>query len=198
MIRWNNRLGGWRGAGAQRPRSTRSGRGKRWAAPATGPAVIALLLSFMLHSVCFAKNNAEEIVDEDTTIITSDGGLNMDYNRHVALFKKNVVVRDHRGTLNAQEMRVFFEPQGSQIKRIEATGDVRIMQEGRLSESQKAVVQYAEGLIELTGDPKIKQGKDIYSADKITIHTRTNQIVFEPGAKLIIFQAPGQKKDLFR
>ncbi len=166
----------------------------------TTPLLPILLSLFIFFSgvMAFAKSNTEEIVDEDTTIITSDGGLNMDYNRHVALFKKNVVVRDHRGTLNAQEMRVFFEPQGSQIQRIEATGDVRIMQEGRLSESQKAVVQYAEGLIELTGDPKIKQGKDIYSADKITIHTKTNQIVFEPSAKLIIFQAPGQKKDLFR
>ncbi len=139
----------------------------------------------------------DDVLDEDTTVITSDGGLNLDYAKHTAIFKKNVIVRDHRGTLQAQEMRVLFEPQGSRIQTIEATGDVRIVQHGRTAESQKALIRSEAGVIELTGDPKILQGKDIYSADKITIFSKTNQVIFEPRAKLILFQQPGEKKDLF-
>ena len=138
-----------------------------------------------------------DIVDEDTTIITSDGGLNLDYAKHIAIFKKNVTVRDHRGTLKAQEMRVQFEPESSKIRNIEAMGDVQVVQEGRVAESQKALIKSALGVIELTGDPKIKQGKDIYSADKITIFSKTNQVIFEPKAKLILFAQPGQKKEIF-
>ena len=138
-----------------------------------------------------------DMVDEDTTIITSDGGLNLDYAKHVAIFKKNVVVRDHRGTMKAQEMRVQFMPETSQIKTIEAIGDVQVLQEGRVAESQNALIKSTLGVIELTGDPKIRQGKDIYSADKITIFSKTNQVIFEPKAKLVIFQQPGQKKEIF-
>ena len=138
-----------------------------------------------------------DIVDEDTTIITSDGGLNLDYANHVAIFKKNVIVRDHRGTLKAQEMRVVFEPESSKIHTIEATGNVQIVQEGRVSESQNALIKSSEGVIELTGDPKIKQGKDLYCADKITIFSKTNQVIFEPKARLVIYQQPGDKRGLF-
>ncbi len=138
-----------------------------------------------------------DVLDEDTTIITSDGGLDLDYSKHVAVFKKNVMVKDHRGSLKAQEMRVMFAPEGSRIQTIEAMGDVQIVQHGRTAQSQNALIKSEEGVIELTGDPKIVQGKDIYSAEKITIFSKTNQVIFEPKAKLILFQQPGEKKELF-
>ena len=139
-----------------------------------------------------------DVLDEDTTVITSDGGLNLDYARHLAVFKKNVVVKDHRGTLKAQEMQVFFEPEGSKIDTIVAKGNVKIVQEGgRVAESENALIRSMEGVIELTGEPKIRQGKDIYSAEKITIFSKTNQVIFEPKAKLVIYQQPGEKKALF-
>ncbi len=162
----------------------------------------------LLGLVIFAHSSATSVVvfaaprvdvlDEDTTVITSDGGLNLDYAKHVAIFKRNVMVKDHRGTLKAQEMQVFFEPEGSKIDTIIAKGDVHIVQEGgRVAESQNALIKSLEGVIELTGDPKIRQGKDIYSAEKITIFSKTNQVIFEPRAKLIIYQPPGEKKALF-
>lgn len=162
-------------------------------------AAVLAALFFSAGAVASAaqQKEAREVVDEDTTIITSDGGLNLDYAKHTAVFKKNVVVTDHRGTLKAQEMRVLFEPEGSKIKTIEAIGNVQIVQEGRTAEGENALIRSEEGVIELTGNPKIKQGKDIYSADKITIFSKTNQVVFEPRAKLILFQTPGQRKELF-
>ncbi len=143
------------------------------------------------------KKETGQILDEDMTVITSDGGLNLDYSSHVAVFKKNVVVTDHRGTLKAQEMRIFFEAETSKIKTIEAQGNVEIIQEGRVAYSQNALIRSEEGVIVLTGDPRIKQGRDLYSADKITIYSKTNQVIFEPKAKLVIFQQPGQKKEFF-
>ncbi len=159
---------------------------------------VFILIGLFLCAFASTTLAAEkETVDEDTTIITSDGGLNLDYAKHVAVFKKNVVVKDHRGTLKAQEMRVLFAPEGSKIDTIEAMGDVQVIQQGRVAESQNALIKSEQGLIVLTGDPKIKQGKDIYSAEKITIYSKTNQVIFEPKAKLILFQEPGQKKELF-
>ena len=159
--------------------------------------LVALVVALSSPAWAANKDKEKEIIDEDTTIITSDGGLNLDYAKHVAIFKKNVVVRDHRGTLKAQEMHVQFEAESSKIRTIEAMGDVQVVQEGRIAESQNALIKSEQGVIILTGDPKIKQGRDIYSGDKITIFSKTNQVIFEPKAKLMIFQQPGQKKELF-
>jgi lipopolysaccharide export system protein LptA len=120
----------------------------------------------------------------------------MRHAKHIAVFKKNVMVRDHRGTLKAQEMRVLFEAEGSRIRTIEAVGDVEIVQEGRIAQSHNALIKSSEGVIELTGNPKIKQGKDIYSAERITIFSKTNQVVFEPKARLVIYQQSGEKGGL--
>jgi len=126
--------------------------------------------------------------DVKPTIITSDGGLFLDYTKNIALFKQNVVVKDAQGLMKADEMKVFFDPKGSAITKIEAQGNVFIDQGARKAESQKVIMYMAEGKIVLTGDPKIKQGTDTYSAEKITILKKTNQIIFEPNAKLLIYQ----------
>lgn len=126
--------------------------------------------------------------DVKPTVITSDGGLFLDYTKNIALFKQNVVVKDAQGLMKADEMKVYFDPKGSAITKIEAFGNVYIDQGGRQAESQKVVMYMTEGKIVLTGDPKIKQGTDTYSAEKITILKKTNQIIFEPNAKLLIYQ----------
>jgi lipopolysaccharide transport protein LptA len=145
-----------------------------------------LLTAVCVLTVCAAPESAK--TDVKPTIITSDGGLFLDYTKNIALFKKNVVVKDSQGCMKADEMKVYFDPKGSAISKIEAFGNVHIDQEGRQAESQKVVMYMTEGKIVLTGDPLIKQGTDTYSAEKITILKKTNQIIFEPNAKLLIYQ----------
>ncbi|HRZ86580.1 MAG TPA: LptA/OstA family protein [bacterium] len=156
-----------------------------------------LCFIFACGDACFSaeKTAAAPGVAKQPTVITADGGLYLDYTKNIALFKQNVVVKDAQGFMKADEMKVYFDPKGSAISKIEAFGNVSIDQTGRQAESQKVVMYMNEGKIVLTGDPRIKQGTDTYSAEKITIFKKTNQIIFQPKAKLIIYQ--DGKGDIF-
>lgn len=145
------------------------------------------------RSYCLAapeaqKPEAQKKEGLKQTVITSDGGLFLDYTQNIAVFKQNVVVKDDQGTMRADEMKVYFEPKGSSVSKIEAFGNVVIDQKERKADSQKVVMYPAEGKIVLSGNARIKQGTDMYSAEKITIYKKTNRIIFEPNAKLVIFQ----------
>jgi lipopolysaccharide transport protein LptA len=159
--------------------------------------VIALMGLFTIMSTTVRAASLEDLAEEDKTVITSDGGLHLDYARQMAVFRKNVVVEDHRGIMRAEEIRILFEPNGSKINTITALGNVQIEQEGRVAEGQKALIKSAQNVIELTGNPKIKQGKDIYSAEKITIYSKRNEVVFEPKARLVIYQQSGEDRNYF-
>ncbi len=124
---------------------------------------------------------------KEPTVITSDGPLNADFEKKIALFEDNVFVKDPQGTINADKMKVFFAKETNQIEKMECFGNVKIKQEDRRSESQKAVYYALEGKIVLTGDPVIHQGNDDYRAEKITIFAQENRVIFEPSAQLLIF-----------
>lgn len=120
-------------------------------------------------------------------VITAQKGGFLDYNRNVAVFRKNVVVNDINATLKANRMKVFFDNKTQELNKVEAYGNVRIKQPKRESKSRKAIYYADEDKIELTGNPKIVQGLDFYTADKVTIFDKGNRVVFEPRAELIIY-----------
>lgn len=130
---------------------------------------------------------AEEAAGQrEPTLITSDGPLEMDNNKKVAVFDDNVVVTDAQGKVNADHMEVYFDKE-NEIDRIFCKGHVKIDQTDRHSESDEAVYEAKEQKLILTGDPVIRQGEDEYRAEKITIFTAENRVIFEPSAQLVIY-----------
>ena len=120
------------------------------------------------------------------TRITSDGRLVLDYKNHMAEFYENVFVKDIGGTLRADYLQVFFTPAGDEIEKMIAKGNVVIDQREQHSESGRAQFFSREGKIILTQNPIIRKGENEYAADVITIFTRTNQVIFEPSARIVI------------
>lgn len=122
-----------------------------------------------------------------TIIITSRGSGLLDYQGDVAVFKKNVVAEDPDATLKAHRMKMFFSDKTQGLIKVEAYGNVRIKQPHRESSSRRAVYYVGEDKIVLTGNPRIVQGLDFYTANKVTIYDKGQRVVFEPRAKLIIY-----------
>ena len=141
------------------------------------PAIVAFLL--VMASVAVVGGRRVP------TTITSHT-LEVDYENYIGTFEKDVVVTDPKGRMNADKVVIFFDSKGKEIKKIEAHGDVVIKLEERDSNSQKAVYTPDDGKIVLTGDPVIEEGKNIYSADKITIYRWEDRVIFEPRAKFIL------------
>lgn len=160
-------------------------------------AVFAILmaLSGAAHSQAeTAAVPAAPTGEKQPTVITSDGPLEVDNKQKTAYFQDNVIVTDAQGQVHADTMRVFFTPDGKDINEIHCKGNVKIYQEDRNSRSDEAVFYAAEQKLILTGNPEIQQGEDLYRADKITIFTAQNRVLFEPSAQLLIYPDKDDKE----
>ncbi|MBN2145278.1 MAG: hypothetical protein JW774_11705 [Candidatus Aureabacteria bacterium] len=140
---------------------------------------------FFAMVITFAFPEAEEDAS-NLTRITSDGKLIIDYKKKTADFNENVLVREPKGTLRSDKLIVYFDPDGETLNKMVATGHVKIDQEEQKAEAGRAEYHSKEGRLILTGHPVIEKGPNRYSAEKITIITATNQVLFEPSAKIVI------------
>ena len=125
---------------------------------------------------------------ENYTHITSDGKLIIDYQNNEAQFYDNVLVKNTKGTLKSDQLVVQFDKTGNEVEKMIATGHVFIDQKTQQAKSGKAEYLTKAGKLILTDNPTITKGPNTYSADKITIDTNTNKVLFEPSAKIVIKQ----------
>jgi lipopolysaccharide export system protein LptA len=109
--------------------------------------------------------------------------LEADNKNSVIIFSGNVVAKQGKMTIYADSARVYYEKkeEGNEIREIVATGNVKIQEADRLATAQNAVFMNAEQKIVLTGQPKVWQGKDMVSGDKITLLLEEDKSFVESG-----------------
>ena len=96
--------------------------------------------------------------------------LEADNKNQVITFQGNVIARQGDMTIHADTAQVFYEKkeEGNDIREIVATG-------------QKAVFVNGEQKIILTGEPRVWQGKDMVSGEKITVLLEEDKSLVESG-----------------
>ena len=109
--------------------------------------------------------------------------LEADNKNSVIIFSGNVVAKQGKVTIYADSARVYYEKkeEGNEIREVVATGNVKIQEADRLAVAQNAVFTNAEQKIVLTGQPKVWQGKDMVSGEKITILLEEDKSFVESG-----------------
>lgn len=122
--------------------------------------------------------------ETNNTVITSTR-LNYDQQKHTAVFEENVVVTDPQIRINSDRLTVRFTAE-NQLETIESEGNVVIRTRDIISVSEKAVYDIKEAKVILSGNPRVKQGKDKLSAETITFWRNTKRILCEPNARLEI------------
>ncbi len=94
-------------------------------------------------------------VEEGSTIITCEGPLELDYGKSRATFHKDVEVKDSQGNLLADRMDVFFDPKTKKIKRVIASGNVRIIHGENITYSRIAIYLVDKKKVILPKRPKL-------------------------------------------
>jgi len=89
------------------------------------------------------------------TTITSDGPLEIDYQKQFAVFNKNVKAVDEQGTIYADVMEVYFDFKTKQLVKIVCKGNVKIAKGENTSFSDEAIYMAGEKRVILTGRPKL-------------------------------------------
>ncbi len=140
------------------------------------------------------KNVEQNKNVKEPTIVTSQK-MTTDNKAKTALFEGNVVVRKGDRTMYADKMLVHYseEKGGSNIKEIDAEGNVKLVRGDRVVTS-KFAVYYAEPeeYIVFTGDPRASQGEDVVTGTKITYFMKDDHSIVE-NSKVFIVSKDKQK-----
>jgi lipopolysaccharide export system protein LptA len=92
-------------------------------------------------------------------------------------FVGNVVARQGDVTIYAQELTLILAEVDREVERIEAVGDVRIVQGERIATGQQGVFYRGEGRIVLSGSPRVHQGEDFIEGDEITVFLNSEKSI---------------------
>ncbi len=118
-----------------------------------------------------------------------------DSNSRTATFIGKVVATQKDVTIYSDKMIVFYDEEGDEVDRVEAFGNVRIIQLNRLGIAGHAVYSSKEGKITLYINPKVYQGKDVVSGTVIVYLLDEEKSIVTGGPKepVEVFIYPKEK-----
>lgn len=109
-----------------------------------------------------------------------------DEEKSLAEFDGNVRVRDPRGAMNCDKIRLHLKA-NREIDWIEALSEVIIQSDDRKALAERATYYADEGKFVLEGNPKVKQGLHIMTGDRITFWQENRRLVCEPNARILLY-----------
>jgi len=157
-----------------------------------------LFAAVVFASGVFAAGESKNVEDnknvKEPTVVTSQK-MTTDQKAKTALFEGNVVTKKGDRTMYADKMLVHYseEKGGSNIKEIDAEGNVKLVRGDRVVTS-KFAVYYAEPeeYIVFTGEPRASQGENVVTGTKITYFMKDDHSIVE-NSKVFIVNKDRQK-----
>ena len=146
----------------------------------------------LLFTVCWThaqddlKDALKSRPKDAVTRIVSDK-LGYDYQDNIAIFDGNVTVTDPQFTLTADRIMVVFEKgesSSNQVRRLDASGGVRVVSEDREGTCGKAVYTRSTATVVMLDKPVARKGDNTLTGDKITIFLEESRIEVDGGVQL--------------
>lgn len=111
------------------------------------------------------------VYDESASMVELDG--------HVRL-------RDSRLAMNSEKVRISLKDD-NKIDWIKASGGVIIQSQDRKALADRATYEGDEDKFTLEGSPKVMQGQNVMTGDRITFWQKTRRMVCEPNARVLLY-----------
>ena len=132
-------------------------------------ALICLLYLFQA-SVILAAGPARSNDRSGMPINVKSNEMTADSKGKTALFSGKVVAKQGDITIFSDKLAVTYADKGGDVEKVEASGNVRIIQLNKTGFADHAVYESAKGRIILTGNPRVVQGNDSISGKVITYY----------------------------
>ncbi len=124
--------------------------------------------------------------------------LTADNKGRKAVFTGKVVARQGDITIFSDRLTIHYGSTKNEVEKVEADGNVRIVQQNRVGSAEHAVYDSAAGKITLSGgNPRVTQGGDSTSGKIITymIDDERSIVTGDPGAPVVTVIHPKGKKN---
>ena len=143
--------------------------------------VVAILLCPALVSQVSATGiSGTERLNQPIQIKSNE--LVTDGANRTATFTGKVTARQGEITINADRLVILYSEGEKGVERIEAIGNVRIVQGNRLGQADHALYDNKGGKIVLDGNPRVYQGDDVVSGKVITYFVDDQRSVVTGGS----------------
>lgn len=133
-----------------------------------------ILRILIIIAFSFSFSHAGE--EKKPIIITSES-LTINKKENQALFSGRVIAKKEELTIHADSMLVYYDETGSKVKKIEATGNIKVIKGTRTILSEKAIYSAEEDRIIFTGEPVAIDGKNMIKGDKIIYYISEDRSV---------------------
>ncbi len=139
--------------------------------------VISLLLIFLIALRSEAQTDLPIYIQSDS--------MEAYQKQNLIIFKGSVMVKRGEMTIYADLMKIKYKEgqMGREIERIEAEGNVRLVQGNREVTGQRAIFYKESESIVLLGNPQVKEGKNIIKGEKITAYLKEDRTIIEGDVK---------------
>ena len=155
--------------------------------------VRTLVVLALLLSVAFAADRKDRS-NLPITIKSNEMAANNKGSK--AIFTGKVVAKQGDVTIYSDRLTINYSDKKNDVEKIEADGNVRIVQENRIGIASHAVYESTQGRITLTGNPKVTQGIDTMSGNIITyfVDDDRSEVSSGPGRPVEVLIHPTPKK----
>jgi lipopolysaccharide export system protein LptA len=141
---------------------------------------LCLTCLMLLALATAALSAAPATLGREPLKIKSDT-LQADNEKKTATFEGKVVARQGDLTLHADRLVISYSGTERDLARVEAFGNVRILQGSRQATSAHAIYDPKAATILLDGSPKVVQGEDVISGKQITYFVNEQKSVVTGG-----------------
>ena len=142
-----------------------------------------VLVFMLLASVALAapadKSSRKDRSNLPITIKSNE--LTADNKGKTAVFTGKVVAKQGDISIFADKITVNYADKKGDVEKIEASGNVRIVQQNKTGTAAQAVYDSRDGRITLTGNPRVMQGGDSISGKTITYYVDDDKSVVSGG-----------------
>lgn len=137
--------------------------------------LVALLFLFLAPLAGAASSTSSE------PLKIKSNELHADNEKKTAVFEGKVVARQGDLTLYADKVVISYGVDGKELSRVEAFGNVRIIQGTRQAFGAHATYDHKGRKIVLDGSPKVLQGEDVITGKVITYYVDEQKSVVTGG-----------------
>jgi lipopolysaccharide export system protein LptA len=130
---------------------------------------------FIISILCLFAHSAGASAEEQKLqvrgpITVTSETLTSDNQAHTALFEGKVVAKTGDMALYSDKMLVFYKEGTGDVTKIEATGNVKLLKNGRLITSQAATYYAGEDKVVFTGQPRAEDGENVITGSTMTYY----------------------------
>jgi lipopolysaccharide export system protein LptA len=179
------------------------------------PRLAALLAALLLAPVIFphpvaAQDIIRGLKGKGGPIEITSDRLDAYNEKKMVVFSGNVVAAQDDKTIYADTLNIIYrkepepragkrpEASGGELDRIEAVGNVRVVQLNRLVTGEKAVYYQDEQKIIVTGNPVLKEGENVIRGERVVVLLDENKGIVESSKQkrvTAVINPPAQDKD---